>query len=276
MHERIISIIDYGRGESDRIAQALTGKLRAADFSPVRDDVAGAELIVVIGGDGSFLRTLQRFNFPDVPYVGVNTGHLGFFQELDAKDLDEFVECYLHGRFRQQCYRTVCGSVEYADGSRTLQGLNEFLVRASDSRLAHFDIYIGENLVEKFHGDGVVISTPAGSTAYNYAIGGSIVDPRLELLQLTPLAPVNTTAYRSFTSGMVLPPGLPVRIFPDPDSADDDNGAGRETLVAIDGNESRFSGVQRIEVGLSEQSVTLLRFKNYEFWNTVKQKLLTP
>jgi len=276
MHERIISIIDYGRGESELIAAALAEKLRAADFCPVRDEVAGAELIIVIGGDGSFLRTLQRFDYPDAPFVGVNTGHLGFFQELDVNDMDGFVECYLHGRFRQQCYRTVCGSVEYAGGVSTLQGLNEILVKSSDSRLAHFDIYIGESLVEKFHGDGVVISTPAGSTAYNYALGGSIVDPRLDLLQLTPLAPVNTTAYRSFTSGIALPPGLPVRIFPDPDSADDGNGAGRETLVAIDGNESRFAGVQCIEVGLSERSVTLLRFKNYEFWNTVKRKLLTP
>ena len=276
MAERIISIIDHGRGASGRIVAALERKLRESGLTPVHDDISGAELVIVIGGDGSFLRTLQRFDFPAVPFAGVNTGHLGFFQELSEADLDEAIDCYLSGQYRQQCYRTVSGSVEYADGKRTLRALNELVIKAPDSRLAHFDIYIGENFVEKFHGDGVIISTPAGSTAYNYALGGSIVDPRLELLQLTPIAPVNTTAYRSFTSGIALPPGLPVQVFPDPDSADDDGGMGRETLVAIDGNETRFSGVRRIEAGLSEQSVTLLRFKNYEFWTTVKQKLLTP
>ena len=274
MYERIISIIDYGRGEAESLALELSDKLRAADFCPVRGNVNGAELIIVIGGDGSFLRTLERFDFPQAPFVGFNTGHLGFFQELHANDVDEFIERYMHGRFGQQCYRTVYGSVEYEGGVQTLRGLNELTIKAPASRMAHLDIYIGDNLVEKFSGDGVAISTPAGSTAYNYALGGSIVDPRLELLQLTPIAPVNTTAYRSFTSGILLPPGLPVRVFPDPDFAEYETG--REALVAIDGNEGRFSGVRCIEAGLSEQSVTLLRFKNYEFWNTVKKKLLTP
>ena len=275
MHQRIISIIDYGRGESGRICGLLEEKLRSADFSTVRDIVRDVELIIVIGGDGSFLRTLERFDFPSVPFVGVNTGHLGFFQELNEDDLDEFIERYLQGRFGQQVYRTVFGSVEYAGGRLTLHGLNELVIKSGDSRLAHFDIYIGDNFVEMFSGDGIVISTPAGSTAYNYALGGSIVDPRLELLQLTPIAPVHTTAYRSFTSGIVLPPGLPVQVLPVADDLDG-HGAGHETLVAIDGNETRFSDVRRIEAGLSEQCVTLLRFKDYEFWNTVKEKLLTP
>jgi len=274
MHERKIGIIDYGHGEAGNIANEIAEKLREADFCPVRGEVKGAELIIVIGGDGSFLRTLERFDFPETPFIGFNTGHLGFFQELRADDVDEFIERYLHGQFELQRYRTVTGCVEYAGGTRTLRGLNELSIKAADAKTAHLDIYIGENLVEKFSGDGVVISTPAGSTAYNYALGGSIVDPRLELLQLTPIAPVNTTAYRSFTSGIVLPPGFSVRIFPDPDHADDEEG--HETLIAIDGSEERFPEYRYIEAGLSEQSVTLLRFKNYEFWNTVKKKLLTP
>jgi len=273
MHERIISIIDYGIGESGDLIETLTAKLKEADLCPVRGDVKGAELIIVIGGDGSFLRTLERFDFPEAPFAGFNTGHLGFFQKLNPDDIDEFIDSYMHGRFGQQRYRTVYGSVEYAGGKLELRGLNEISIKAADSKTAHLDIYIGDSLVERFSGDGVVISTPAGSTAYNYALGGSIVDPRLELLQLTPIAPVNTTAYRSFTSGIVLPPGLPVRIFPDPDDTDKDE---REILIAIDGNEKRLKDIKRIEAGLSEHSVTLLRFKNYEFWNTVKKKLLTP
>ena len=273
MHKRIVSIIEYGKGKSNELAETLAEKLHGAGFFPVAGDVKGAELIVVIGGDGSFLRTLERFDFPEVPFAGFNTGHLGFFQELQAEDVDEFIERYLHGKFGEQRYRTVYGSVEYAGGTRKLRGLNEISIKAANSRTAHLDIYIGDNLVEKFSGDGVVISTPAGSTAYNYALGGSIVDPRLELLQLTPIAPVNTTAYRSFTSGILLPPGLPVRVFVDQDASYED---GHEILIAIDGNEERFAGIKRIEAGLSEHIVTLLRFKNYEFWNTVKRKLLTP
>jgi len=274
MHDRKIGIIDYGHGEAESIVRQLTEKLREADFCPVRGDVKGAELIIVIGGDGSFLRALERFDFPEAPFVGFNTGHLGFFQELHSDDVDEFIERYTYGQFGQQRYRIVYGSVEYSGGKKTLRGLNELSIKAADAKTAHLDIYIGEHLVEKFSGDGVVVSTPAGSTAYNYSLGGSIVDPRLELLQLTPIAPVNTTAYRSFTSGIVLPPGLSVRIYPDPGGMYGETEG--EALVAIDGKEERFSGLRCIEAGLSEQSVTLLRFKNYEFWNTVKKKLLTP
>ncbi|MCL2111489.1 MAG: NAD(+)/NADH kinase [Clostridiales bacterium] len=274
---KIINIVDYGRTrDCARIADLLASKLTAAGFQPVRDKAEGASLIIVVGGDGSFLRTLRRYDFPPAPFVGVNTGHLGFFQELSEADLDSFIEKYKAGDFAQQSYRTVLCAIDHAGGTETLRGLNEFVVKAGDSRLGHFDIYIGENLVSKFHGDGLVISTAAGSTAYNYALGGSIVDPRLDLLQLSPIAPVNTTAYRSFTSGVILPPGLPIRIIPDPDSADDNVDAGRETRVAFDGDGALYTSVRSIEVGLSDQSVTLLRFKDYEFWRTVKQKLLMP
>jgi len=273
MYERKISIIDNQHKGSENFVEELISKLLEAGFRPLLNDAGGAELIIVVGGDGSFLRTLEQFGFPEVPFVGFNTGHLGFFQELQSDDADEFIERYLQGKFGQQRYRTVLGSIHHEGGVQTMRGLNEISIKAADAKTAHLDIYIGENLVEKFSGDGVVISTPAGSTAYNYALGGSIVDPRLELLQLTPIAPVNTTAYRSFTSGIVLPPGFSVRVFPDPDHAGDETG--HETLVAMDGKEERFKSFRHIEIGLSEQSVTLLRFKNYEFWNTVKKKLLT-
>lgn len=287
MDKDIISIIHHGHGGADRIAGALAEKLRAAGFAPVTGGIEGASLIIVIGGDGSFLRTLRQFDFPAIPFVGVNTGHLGFFQELFEEDIDEFIEKYNTGRFKRQSYRTVSGCIEYDSGRQTFRALNEIAIKAADSRLAHLDIYIGENLISEYHGDGVLISTPAGSTAYNYALGGSIVDPRLDLLQLTPIAPVNTTAYRSFTSGIALPPGLPVRILISDSAgsslaaataagANDEEGVFNEILIATDGNERRFSGVIHIEAGLSEQSVELLRFKDNEFWTTVKQKLLTP
>ena len=64
--------------------------------------------------------------------------------------------------------------------------------------------------IEKFSGDGILVATSAGSTAYNYSLGGSIVDPRLKLLQVTPIAPMNTTAYRSFTSSILLPSDLTI------------------------------------------------------------------
>ncbi|GHU66586.1 NAD kinase [Clostridia bacterium] len=269
MQKRKISIIDDGRDGAEEIRIALAARFTEEDFETLDDSVEDAELVVVIGGDGTFLRTLARFDFPDVPFVGINTGHLGFFQELDAADADQFVFRYMQGDFSEQRYRTVEAEIEFGDESAKIRGLNEIVVRGEGTSLSHLDIYIGDRLIEKFSGDGVVVSTPAGSTAYNYSLGGSIVDPSLDLLQLTPMAPVNSTAYRSFTSGIVLPPGLPIEVYPDAESR-----AG--VFVSVDGVETHAPNLRRVGIRLSGRTVTLLRFKNYEFWNTVKKKLLMP
>ncbi|MDR0875753.1 MAG: NAD(+)/NADH kinase [Clostridiales Family XIII bacterium] len=269
MQKRKISLIDYGIGGAEEIKSALASRFAAEDFETLGDSVEGAELAVVIGGDGTLLRTLARFDFPDIPFVGINTGHLGFFQELDAADADAFVFNYMQGDFTEQKYRTVEAEIEHDGGITRIHGLNEIVVRGEGSSLCHLDIYIGDRLIEKFSGDGIVVSTPAGSTAYNYSLGGSIIDPSLDLLQLTPMAPVNSTAYRSFTSGIVLPPGLPIEIYPDAESS-------TGVFVSVDGVETHASAIRRVGISLSDRKVTLLRFKNYEFWNTVKKKLLMP
>ncbi|MDR1292621.1 MAG: NAD(+)/NADH kinase [Clostridiales Family XIII bacterium] len=269
MDRRVINIIENGAPESARIKHELVKKLEANGFTVSGRFDRSAELIICIGGDGSLLRMLAEHDFPKQPIVGVNTGHLGFFQELDKEDIDVFIENYLAGKYKEQTYRTVYADVIGGSGSGILRvrALNEIVVRGGDSHLAHLNIYIGDSFIEQFCGDGVVISTPAGSTAYNYSLGGSIVDPRIELLQVTPIAPINSTAYRSFTSGIVLPQKLSVVIIPDyPQS--------KKLLLTADGAETEYAGVKEIRAGLSRDVVTLLRFKDYDFWNTVKRKLL--
>ena len=133
---------------------------------------------------------------------------------------------------------------------------------------AHFNISIGGSFIERFSGDGLLISTPAGSTAYNYSLGGSIVDPRLRLLQATPIAPMNTTAYRSFTSSILLPPDLSLGIVPD------SYGEKSAITVAYDGFGKLIEKADNIEISLSDKTVELMRFKDYDFWTKVKSKFL--
>ncbi len=112
-----------------------------------------------------------------------------------------------------------------------------------------------------------MIASPAGSTAYNYSLGGSIVDPRLRLLQVTPIAPMNTTAYRSFTSSILLPSDLSLGIVPDYRKDD-------KTYIITDGNETEYKRVSNIRIGFSDKVIKLIRFEGYDFWNKVKSKFL--
>ena len=115
--------------------------------------------------------------------------------------------------------------------------------------------------------DGILIGTSSGSTAYNYSLGGSIVDPRLNLLQVTPIAPMNTTAYRSFTSSILLPYDLDLEIVPHKLRS-------KRITITNDGIFNVYSGVSGIKASVVKNAVNLLRLDTYDFWNKVKTKLL--
>ncbi len=267
MDSRKITIFANEDSYSQEIRKLLRRKLQQSGFTVPKQFTPDAELIVSIGGDGAFLRTLHKYNFPHIPFFGINTGHLGFFQEIHPEELDEFVFLYKQGRYHIQNLKTVKATVEEDGGQVDYQGLNEITIKGDRSATIHLNISIGNSFIERFSGDGILVCTPAGSTAYNYSLGGSIVDPRLSILQITPIAPMNTTAYRSFTSSVVLPEELIVTIHPELRE-------GIGFLITSDGLEHRHTNIRRIRLGFSETEVLLMRFEHYDFWTKVKTKFL--
>ncbi len=263
----IINVFANENAVSRETRRLLKQKLEKSGFIVPREFSPDAELVICVGGDGSFLHTLRKYNFPDVPFIGINTGHLGFFQELYPDQMDEFIFKYKKGNYSVQEFRTIGADIGIGKEKTRLRGLNEIVIRGDKSITAHLNISIGDSFVERYSGDGILVATPAGSTAYNYALGGSIVDPRLSLLQITPIAPMNTTAYRSFMSSVIVPPDLTVNIFPEYTSE-------TSLLVIVDGLEYRFQGITDISINFSKTTVKLLRFENYDFWNKVKSKFL--
>jgi NAD+ kinase len=268
LHQDTINIFENGTSISATIARQLRRKLSENGYTVTDVFDRKAALTVCIGGDGSLLNMLGAHDFPVMPIAGINTGHLGFFQEFSAKELDKFIAAYKQEKFTKQTYRTVYAEITEEDGTVTkVKGLNEIVIRGGLSHAAFLNIYIGDSFIEKFCGDGIVVSTPAGSTAYNDSLGGSIVDPRLDLLQVTPIAAIKSSVYRSFTSSILLPPDLSLRIIPEYPKMHD-------ILVTADGIERDYSEISEIRAGFNKAVVTLLRFKQYGFWNTVKEKLL--
>lgn len=263
---RKIYIHTNGTDISKKVKDMLAKKLDKSGYFVAGKVEENTELIVCIGGDGSFLEAIHKFEFPHVPFIGINTGHLGFFQEILPEQLDDFIFNYGQGKYSLQPLSTV-KAVVTADGVETeLRALNEIVIKSDNSHSIHLNMSIGGSFIERFSGDGILIATPAGSTGYNYSLGGSIVDPRLKLLQVTPIAPMNTTAYRSFTSSILLPPDMEIGIVPD------DSRAG--IILATDSMEYKYDKVDEINVSLAGTFVNLLRFEKYDFWNKVKTKFL--
>ncbi len=247
-------------------ARAICERLRAEGFTVTETFEDDADFMISVGGDGTFLSALKASGYSDIPAVGVNTGHLGFFTELSTDETEKLVNLCRSGDFKVQRYRTIKTVVETSEGKQELSpALNDVLIKHNKSSLIHLDLYIGSSFIEKFSGDGVLIASSAGSTAYNYSLGGSIVDPDLALLQLTPVAPVNNAAYRSFTSSLLLPASRETIIKP---SEDDD------VNITIDGRVFLFEKVRSITVSLSDKEVSIVRLPGYDFWGKVKSKFL--
>lgn len=226
------------------------------------------DLLACIGGDGTFLSFVHKTCFPPIPIIGINTGHLGFFQEASPYNLRETLEYITKGDYQLQNIRPVQAKIVTRRGEFMRTGLNEIVVRGPFSHASHYEVSIDNTKIQDFSGDGIIISTPVGSTAYNYSLGGSLVSPQLEVLQLTPIAPMNTNAYRSFKSSILLPSHETITI------AGTGRCEGGTVMVSFDGRTHEFGGVLRMEITRSDKEIHLIRTSTYDHWSKLSSKLL--
>ena len=241
--------------------------LRAKGFELCSAFDESVDMILVFGGDGAFLQALEACGYPKVPVLGINTGHLGFFQELGPDDTELLLQYCSGGNFALQPYRLLRVDVETEQGILTDYALNDVLVKDSGAGVIKLDLSIGDNMVEKFYGDGIIVASSAGSTGYNYSLKGCIVDPRLEALQLTPCAPINNQVYRTFSSSLLFPPSLDIKVRP----VKIDEG---RTSVFADGREIHRGAFRQVTIALSDRRINVVRNKDYDFWSKVQSKFL--
>ena len=265
--KRIITINSNQVNKSVETKKILTDKLINAGFEVAYEFCKNAELVISIGGDGSFLKTVHDSKFTQTPIVGINTGHLGFFPEISPNHIDSFIKSYKNNNFWVQDISLIKAYICTNNLKSNMYAINEIVVKGDKSRTIHLSLDVNGKHIQNFSGDGMIISTPTGSTAYNYAAGGSIVDPGLNLMQLTPLYPINTNAYRCFTSSIIFSNESIIKIVPEYRFED-------SILIVIDGVEYRFNQMSSIEISVSDLKIKLLRMLDYEFWSRVSEKFL--
>ena len=263
-----IYIFRNNKDNSQSAEAELIEIVREKGYEVLREYDERADLLACIGGDGTFLSFVHKCRFPSAPIIGINTGHLGFFQEASPDNIRETIEDIEAGRYTVQDIRPVEARIVTYRNEFTRIGLNEILVRGQFSHVSQFSVSIDDTKVQDFSGDGILISTPVGSTAYNYSLDGALVSPDLDVLQLTPVAPMNTSAYRCFHSSILLPASETIKIA----------GIGRNTggtvILSFDGRTHEFSGVRYVEVRQSNRSIHLIRSENYDYWTKLSSKLL--
>lgn len=264
---RIINIISNNNFQSIKTSEILSKKLKSKGFIVSDKYSFNAELNICIGGDGAFLRAVHRNKFPSIPFIGINTGHLGFFQEISPDNIDEFINKYIDNDYLIEKILLVSAEIKTKDKTFYLTGVNEIVIKGIKSKVVHLEIFLDGNHLQKFSGDGVIISTPVGSTAYNFSSGGSIIYPSLKTLQLTPLSPISSKAYRSLPNSAVIPGDITISIRPEFRYEN-------SILLISDGMEFIYNNITSIDLKLSNKTITKLNFDKDMYWNNLKSKFL--
>tara|TARA_B100000700_G_scaffold296857_1_gene361221 strand:- start:290 stop:1147 length:858 start_codon:yes stop_codon:yes gene_type:complete len=200
-----------GEGNSVRLSETEAAAIGRPELGCTLEMLADSvDLAVSIGGDGTMLRTFERVARQSIPVLGVNVGDLGYLTEFEADEAKGAIEAALNGALPVEERLMVQSRIERADGQNdgTWTGLNEaVLEKKSQGHTVRLEVTIDGSAFATYAGDGLIVSTPTGSTAYNLSARGSIVAPTHWSLQLTPVAP-----HMLFDRSLVLGPDTEIRI----------------------------------------------------------------
>jgi NAD+ kinase len=181
------------REEAERLVPFLRrhADITVFDLDRARDlQDQDADLALVLGGDGAILRAARQMGYRQVPVLGVNLGKLGFLADLRPDELRAAFPRVAQGEYRTTRHVMLECSVGQSPGSQSILGLNEVLVRSGRSfHMIDLDLAIDGETVDRFSGDGLLVSTPVGSTGHNLSAGGPILGQELEAFVVTPICP---------------------------------------------------------------------------------------
>lgn len=235
-----------------------------ADKKIIEDSIpADIDCVIVIGGDGSFIEVARILHDQSIPMLGVNMGTLGYLTEVELKDIDESIDKLLREEYTLE-HRMMLE----ADFNDTLNdvALNDIVVsRKGGIRIIHFRIWVNGELLNCYEADGIIISTPTGSTAYNLSAGGPIVEPTASLLLVTPIC-----SHALNTSSVVLSGEDEVEI----EIGEGRNGTKEEVLVSFDGEQMLTMNTgERIAIRRSGTTTELIRLNKVSFLEILRRKM---
>ncbi|SDN55049.1 NAD kinase [Alkalicoccus daliensis] len=224
-----------------------------------------ANIIISFGNDGTFLQALQKTHFrEDALYIGVNNGGMGFYTDFSIDDLERMELAMQSDNVEVLKYPTLEVTI---DGLNSFHCINELSLRSNIIKTFVIDVYIDNLYFETFRGDGLLVATPTGSTAYNKSLGGAIVDPKLPSMQLTEMASVNNNQYRTLGSPLVLGKERELHLKIVQDGND-------HPIVGIDNEAMGVRHNYDMKVKVSDRVVKTLRMKDNLFYHKVKRSFL--
>lgn len=266
----MLNYVVVGRG--DELSDQLTAQFHSlAGACGMVMNPEEPDIVVTIGGDGTMLHAFHLFrkHLEHVAFVGIHTGHLGFFADWMPSELEQLVALMNtppgKAKFRMVEYPLVEIEMLGHDGrTDKFLALNEFTLKGIESTLVA-QLNINDELFEMFRGDGICISTPCGSTAYNKSLGGALLHPSLESIQIAEISSINNRVYRTLGSSIILPKHHHCDIYP--------RSSGK-FLLSVDHLHSQRDDIVSIRCQVSQEKVRFARFRPFPFWSRVREAFI--
>ncbi|HEM3577101.1 TPA: NAD kinase [Streptococcus suis] len=260
-----IALLASRNPKSEAVSKELWTKLKEANFilTPKNPDI-----VISIGGDGMLLSAFHKYEklIDRVRFVGIHTGHLGFYTDYRDFEVDKLIENLKLDTGARVSYPILNVKVKLADGRVVeARALNEATIkRLSKTMVA--DVIINNVPFERFRGDGISVSTPTGSTAYNKSLGGAVLHPTIEALQIAEVASLNNRVYRTLGSSIVVP--KKDKIVIEPKHSD-------RYSIAVDNKTYVYDNIEKIEYQIDQHKIHFVATPSHtSFWNRVKDAFI--
>lgn len=261
-----VAIIANGKYQSKRVASKL--------FSVFKDDPdfylskKNPDIVISIGGDGMLLSAFHMYEkeLDKVRFVGIHTGHLGFYTDYRDFEVDKLIDNLRKDKGEQISYPILTVVISLDDG-RVIKAraLNEATVKRIEKTMVA-DVIINHVKFESFRGDGISVSTPTGSTAYNKSLGGAVLHPTIEALQLTEISSLNNRVFRTLGSSVIIPKKDKIELVP--------KRLGIYT-ISIDNKTYQLKNVTKVEYFIDDEKIHFVSSPSHtSFWERVKDAFI--
>ncbi|HER1689133.1 TPA: NAD kinase [Streptococcus pyogenes] len=261
-----VAIIANGKYQSKRVASKF--------FSVFKDDPdfylskKNPDIVISIGGDGMLLSAFHMYEkeLDKVRFVGIHTGHLGFYTDYRDFEVDKLIDNLRKDKGEQISYPILKVAITLDDGRVVkARALNEATVKRIEKTMVA-DVIINHVKFESFRGDGISVSTPTGSTAYNKSLGGAVLHPTIEALQLTEISSLNNRVFRTLGSSIIIPKKDKIELVP--------KRLGIYT-ISIDNKTYQLKNVTKVEYFIDDEKIHFVSSPSHtSFWERVKDAFI--
>lgn len=256
-------IVELIGNRAQVFAEEKIKKDKLSDVTYIKEEQYGEmDIFLVLGGDGTFLSISGIASKLGIPVIGVNLGRLGFLSEIEKENLKEDIDKLLAEDFKIQ--ERMMLSAELNDGA-CATALNDIIVARENSllKILEFDVYIDDEFLDHFKADGIIVSTPTGSTAYSLSAGGPIVDPSMDIMIITPICP-----HKMYSRTIIVSKDKKVTVK---NCSSDDSVA----IVAADSQiKGEISQGESVVIKVSENNFKLIKLHGFRFFSVLHNKLV--